>query len=78
MNVEQLDGLDLMDTPEFMGALVIKSEGHFHKLKRTDPDFPKPITRGRRYTRYVRAEVKAYLAKLIQRRDEELARKKAA
>lgn len=66
---QHLDDLDLVDTAEFMAALRIKSEGYFHQLRKSDPDFPKRITRGRRYTRYVRAEVKQYLSKLIQRRD---------
>lgn len=50
---------------EDVRAMLNISRTHAYKLRKTDPDFPKPLTRlGTKRLWYARAAVEGYVAKL--------------
>jgi predicted DNA-binding transcriptional regulator AlpA len=75
MNYDNRDvlGLILIDAPEFMHKLGLRSQSRFYELAKQDPRFPKPIKRGRRFSRYLLTEADAYIRALVRERDSERA-----
>jgi predicted DNA-binding transcriptional regulator AlpA len=63
-------GLVFIDADEFMAKLGLRSESRFYELAKTDPRFPKSIKRGKRFSRWVLAEVDEYLLSMIRERDD--------
>jgi predicted DNA-binding transcriptional regulator AlpA len=64
-------GLVLIDADEFKAKLGLRSESRFYELAKTDARFPKPIRRGRRFSRWVLGEADNYIRELIKERDAE-------
>jgi predicted DNA-binding transcriptional regulator AlpA len=66
---DESKGLVLIDADEFMAKLGLRSESRFYELAKEDQRFPKAIKRGKRYSRWVLAEVDDYIRALIRERD---------
>ena len=60
--------LRLIDADEFMYKLGLRSESRFYELVKTDHNFPKPLKRGKRYSRWVLSEVDEYIQSLLAKR----------
>lgn len=70
MESESSKGLVLIDAEEVKAKIGIRSDSKLYELAKKDPNFPKPIKEGRRYSRWVLGEIDSYILRLIQKRDQ--------